>query len=252
MLSMLSNSLRFGLGRFRLMALMLAITVFAGVAPSESNGQSSSRCKVGLEAAGIGFWTWESGAQVKIYIVAKDFKQDEIPFLLEPVRQWSAASVSTTSGVTLTYEGTTSQLLDCQNCITIMRAPIFNRETHHGSELRAFGVDGTKIIKYAGIVIDRGFTNPQILTNAVAHELGHSFGLADCYNCKSGSTVMNKFKGMNVSNGMEGPTACDLKQVRAAYAELKSRHRPAVAANIQVDDGEEPVEDDTPLVVPTP
>lgn len=251
MLRTLLNSLKFGSGRFRLIALMLAIAVLA-VAPSAVNGQPSSRCKVGAEAPGIGFWTWESGTKVKIYIVAQDFTSAEIPFLLAPVQQWSAATMSTSSGVTLTYEGTTAQLLDCQNCVTIMRAPIFNRETHRGSELRAFGVAGTNIIKYAAVVIDRGFTNPQILTNAVAHELGHSFGLADCYNCKSGSTVMNKFKGMNVPNGMEGPTACDLKQVRTAYAELKSRHRPAVAAIIQVDEGEEPVEDDTPLVVSTP
>jgi hypothetical protein len=250
MLITLSNPVRFGSGRFRLVALMCTIAVLAGVAPPLGKGQSSSRCKVGAEAPGIGFWTWASGAKVKIYIVAQDFKQDEIPFLLAPVRQWNAATLSTSSGVTLSYEGTTSKLLDCENCVTIMRAPIFNRDTHHGSELRAFSVEGTKIIRYAAVVIDRGFTNPQILTNAVAHELGHSFGLADCYNCKSGSTVMNKFKGMNVSNGMEGPTACDLKQVRTAYAELRSRHRPAVAAIIQVDEGEEPVEDNTPLVVP--
>lgn len=252
MLSALPNAARFGNRHISRVALLLAIAVFAGLVPSPNNAQSRLRCKVGAEAPPIGFWTWESGAKLKIYIVVADFKQEEIPFLLAPLPHWDAASESTASGVRLAYEGATTKLLDCQNCITIMRAPIFNQKTHHGSELRAFGIESTKIIKYAAVVIDRGFTNPQTLTNAVAHELGHSFGLADCYNCKAGSTVMNKFKGMNVPNGMERPTACDLKQVSAAYAELRSRRRPALAAIIQVDEGEEPVEDDTPPVIPDP
>ena len=32
-----------------------------------------------------------------------------------------------------------------------------------------------------------------VSTNALAHELGHSFGLLDCYSCKTQSTVMIRF-----------------------------------------------------------
>jgi len=68
-------------------------------------------------------------------------------------------------------------------------------------------------------------------------------------------SVMNQFKIMNVPNGMEGPTACDLAQVRAAYRELKAHPKPVqfvAAAPPKVDEGEEPVADDTPVVTQKP
>ena len=65
---------------------------------------------------------------------------------------------------------------------------------------------------------------------------------------------MNQFKTVNVSNNMEGPTACDLAQVQAAYQELKIHPRPSplVAAATAADEGEEPVDDDTPVITRKP
>ncbi|HKR12962.1 MAG TPA: hypothetical protein VJT15_12965 [Pyrinomonadaceae bacterium] len=56
---------------------------------------------------------------------------------------------------------------------------------------------------------DPRLTNHATLTNAIAHELGHSFGLLDCYSCKDKSTVLNQFKSINTPNHISGPTACD-------------------------------------------
>jgi hypothetical protein len=106
---------------------------------------------------------------------------------------------------------------------------------------------------YASIVIDPALTNPKALTNAMAHELGHNLGLLDCFTCKRRSTVMNQFRVVNVSNDMEGPTACDVAQVRAAYKELATRVRPSPAPGLLLrDEGEEPIDDDTPIVEPKP
>jgi hypothetical protein len=52
-------------------------------------------------------------------------------------------------------------------------------------------------------------------------------------------------------NGIEGPTACDKVGVSEAYRELLVRVRAAPADMRQsrlVDEGEEPEEDDTPIV----
>jgi hypothetical protein len=205
---------------------------------------------VGVQAAAFGFWTWAPETRVRVYILASDFKGDEIPYLLTPLRSWDAVWKSTGSGVRLDYAGTTPMQVTCKNCLTIMRAPIFDRKTRHGGEFRAKSEEGNQIVTYAAILIDPALTNPNSLTNAVAHELGHSFGLLDCYSCKDHSTVMNKLKSMKDSNDMEGPTFCDTAQVRSAYTELRIRVGPAPAANIALDDGEEPVADDTPLVLP--
>jgi hypothetical protein len=47
---------------------------------------------------------------------------------------------------------------------------------------------------------------------------------------------------------MEGPTSLDIAQVRQAYNELSVRSLSVVS----VDEGEEPIDDDMPLVVPEP
>ena len=206
-------------------------------------------CSVGVRAAAFGFWTWAPKAHVKVYILQSDFKREEIPYLLTPLQAWDAVWESTGSGVRLHYEGTTRAPALCQNCLTIMRAPVFNQKTRHGSELQAHSAQGNQILTYALLLIDPTLTNPNALTNAVAHELGHSFGLLDCYGCKVGTTVMNKLNRLNDPNDMEGPTLCDVAQVRNAYNELRIRVGPSpVLTNIEVDDGEEPIEDDTPLV----
>ena len=162
---------------------------------------------------------------------------------------WDAVSETTESKVRLIYAGPTAAPRDCENCLTLLRGNVHNDKSRHGGEIRAIGINGTRIIHHASIVIDPRMTTSESLTSAVAHELGHSFGLQDCYNCKDRSTVMTKFSGSNVSNGLEGPTGCDVAQVKKAYTELKLRYRPVV---VYVDEGEEPVPDDTPLVIPEP
>jgi hypothetical protein len=158
-------------------------------------------------------------------------------------------SEATGSKVRLIYAGTTLTPLECETCLTILRGNVHNEKTRHGSEIRAFGINGTRIIHHASIVIDPRMKTTASLTSAVAHELGHTFGLQDCYDCKDRSTVMIKFGGFSLSNGLEGPTGCDVTQVRKAYVELKKRYRPVV---VHEDEGEEGVPDDTPLVIPEP
>jgi hypothetical protein len=225
------------------------ISLSASTFPQAADN-SNVPCSVGVRAAAFGFWTWAPKTHVKVYILQSDFKSEEIPYLLTPLRTWDAVWESTGSGVRLDYEGTTLAPVLCQNCLTIMRSPVFDRKTRHGSELQAHSAQGNQILTHALMLIDPTLKNPKALTNAVAHELGHSFGLLDCYDCKDRSTVMNKLKRMNDSNDMEGPTLCDVAQVRNAYNELRIRVGPAPTMNITVDDGEEPIEDHTPLVRP--
>lgn len=227
-------------------AMLVLVTGLTGKSQAQTN---VSDCKVGSRAAATGFWTWQPDVRVYVYVLQTDFSNDEIPFLIKPIQLWDAVSDATESKVRLTYAGTTLTPLECENCLTISRGNVHNEKTRHGSEIRAFGIDGTRIIHHASIVIDPRMKTTELLTNAMAHEIGHSFGLQDCYDCKGRSTVMLKFGGFSASNGMEGPTGCDVVQVRKAYGELKRRYRPAV---VHEDEGEEGEVDDTPLVIPQP
>jgi hypothetical protein len=200
-----------------------------------------------------GYWSWTPGSTVKVYVVQAGFRETELPFLLAPLTSWNSVSVVTGSGVSFEYKGTTKTRLYCENCLTIERDRVFDKSKRHLTELRSYSVAGSSnFIAWATIVVDPLLTSPRTLTNAVAHELGHSFGLTDCYSCHDKSSVMMQFRAVNVPNEMDGPTGCDVARVKAAYQSLRARLRQAVKAKKEIDEGEEPVEDDTPIVVPRP
>lgn len=232
---------------------VILLLLIVGLGLSDANPQTERSlvpCRVGQQAPPIGFWTWAANAHVKVYIVSADFATEQIPYLLTALLNWNSASELTGSGVKLEYQGSTTQQLFCENCLTVMRGAVFDRTRRHATELRAFSVRHDQIISYAAIVIDPELTNPKALLDAVAHELGHNFGLLDCYTCKKKSTLMNQFKAMNVTNNMAGPTPCDIAQVREAYKELRVHVRPSPPNRNLIDEGEEPVDDDTPIVIP--
>lgn len=209
-------------------------------------------CSIGKNAPAFGFWTWGSGSTVKVYVLAAKFDESELPYLVKPMSRWNAVTTATGSRVKFDYAGLTETPRDCENCLTIMRGPVFDKVRRHATALNAYSIRGDQVLTWAHIVVDDELTNPKAITNAVAHELGHSFGLLDCYSCKAGSTVMNKFANFNKPNHMEGPTACDIAQVRAAYRELAVHVRPAQVTPEIADEGEEPVDDDTPIIVRKP
>ena len=230
--------------------LWFAILLLLASLAKTSQGQTRpTECKVGSRAAATGFWTWPPDSQIYVFVLQNDFSKEEISFLTKPIKMWDAVSETTDSKVRLTYAGPTITPRDCENCLTLLRGKVHNDKTRHGGEITAFGINGTRIIHHAFVVIDPRMKTSASLMSAVAHELGHSFGLQDCYNCKDRSTVMLGFSGFSVSNELEGPTGCDVVQVKKAYAELRLRYRPVV---VHVDEGEEPVPDDTPLVIPEP
>lgn len=214
---------------------------------------SLAPCRIGHQAPAIGFWTWAPNARVQVYVRSADFDPEQLPYLLTALRNWNSASEETGSGVKFEYQGNTVQQRSCENCLTILRDRVFDKTMRHATELKAYSARDNQIITNATIVVDPVLTNPRALLNALVHELGHNLGLLDCYTCKRKSTVMNQFEAVNVPNDMEKPTSCDIAQVKEAYEELKElvRVSPSSRKPMPVDEGEEPVDDDTPIVIPT-
>ncbi len=229
--------------------------IFLVVVSFTANAQtpaSIKQCTVGKDAPAFGFRTWAANTTIKVYVVAADFEEGELTYLMKPIQKWNDVAEATGSRVKFEYAGPTVAPLYCENCLTIRRGKVFDKAKRHATELMTYSARRDQIMTWAHIVVDPVLTNPMACTNAIAHELGHNFGLVDCYRCKDKSTVMTQFKAVNVSNEMEGPTECDIAQVRAAYEELAVRARPAPKVDEVVDEGEEPEDDDTPIIVKKP
>jgi hypothetical protein len=199
----------------------------------------------------VGFWTWTAGTEVRVYLAERDFTPDELPSLLVPLKTWNGVSDATGSHVTFKYIGPRAAPQHCENCLTITRGEVFDKKQRHLTELRAYSAHNDRLLTWSTIVVDFALTNHKALTDAVAHELGHSFGLRDCYSCKPKTTVMNQFGPVNVANEVPGPTTCDVAQVKSTYKQLALQASRAPIPK-KIDEGEEPVDDDTPIVIPKP
>ena len=230
---------------------LVAVSVFA-----QATDSVATACDAKVKAPDYSMPEWPENTKVKVYVMSGDFKAEEIAGIVTPLSNWNAVAEVTGSQVTFIYSGMTAQPLDCLNCLTIMRGRVHNNQKH-AAELQAMVNQGEQTILHARIVIDPVIPNLTALTNAVAHELGHNFGLPDCFSCHGHSTVMSLIR---TSEGFTGPTSCDVAQVRRIYdhlrvqvAERKRRETRLVAQKIvPVDEGEEPVDDDTPIVVKKP
>jgi hypothetical protein len=232
--------------------IFLALIVVTGVRDFNAQTKTShDSCTIGTQAPAVGFWMWAPNARVQVYVRSADFDSGQLPYLLAALQNWNRASEQTGSGIKFEFQGETVQQTSCENCLTILRDRVFDKTKRHATELRAYSARDNRIITSAIIIIDPVLTNPKALLNAMVHELGHNLGLSDCYTCKRKSTVMNQFDALNVSNDMEAPTSCDVAQVRQAYKDLRVRNLALVRKLVPEDEGEEPVEDDTPIVVPT-
>ncbi len=232
----------------RLLATLLIASTLGLTAAAQNPGAGCKRSN----RAEFGFWTWPKGVQVKVFVVAGDFTAAELPYLLKPLASWNDVSRNTNTHVVFEFQGEVPARRACENCLTVARGKVFDEKRRHATELQVFSALSNKVISHAAIVVDFSLTRPEALTNAIAHEIGHSFGLLDCYDCIGTTTIMSQLKALNVSNGMAGPSACDVAQIKDGYQNLKPSAASGPLANATVDEGEEPVDDDTPIVLPKP
>jgi len=82
------------------------------------------------------------------------------------------------------------------------------------------------VIRTASTALDPIVTDPQTMTSILAHEIGHTFGLGDCFTCPAGTSIMGnrtcdgspnrplcdatgKTGTFGTYPGLQGPTDCD-------------------------------------------
>lgn len=180
-------------------------------------------CIVGRTAPPIGFWTWPANTRVNIYLREPDFSESDVAAVILAVQNWDASATENGSHVRFTFRGLTRQTRTAHGDMTIIRKTVYDKKRRQRALLEAHSRQRDRFIDYALILVDPSVQNTGMLTNVVAHELGHSLGLLDCYQCRNLSTAMGLLKAGDESNGIEGPTSCDKREVMMAYEGLEPR-----------------------------
>jgi len=195
----------------------LAAILFLLVLNFSANGQMRPLvCTPNLTAPPVSGPHWSSDAEVTVYFAGNMFTPKQREALLDAMEAWNIAEIITRSGVEFSYGGETDQILKCRNCLTVRRRQVQQMARHHYALFYPIA-DRDGFLVSAWIDVDVGTTNLRALSGFMAHEMGHGMGLWDCATCKKKETVMNAFPGVNSSNGLAGPSPCDVETVRQIY-----------------------------------
>jgi len=165
-----------------------------------------------------------------------DFSPEEVAAFQESIRLWQAVLPQSGTGIDLRMGGEIADN-NCTNCIIVKRKAQMDGTY---AALMLLSTQGS-LYKKAVINIKSDVRKTVLLRMLLTHELGHAFGLDDCEECGSDTTVMNsvnkyafgKFSFLAPRNKMAAkPTSCDVARVSAGYAGAVQRLA-LVSANAQ-------------------
>ena len=208
------------------LSLLLWTRPTAAVAAAESplpgatsGGDAASttmpkQCRLGKTSTQILGWRWKPGTRVRIYYLKNNFSEAEKEAFSRAINNWNKALKEIDSRVVFMIDGEREGAVETDGSITVLRG--IPKGKDQVGQLRFFSLSNG--VMYATMIISPDVTDLNALTSLMTHEIGHSLGLADCYECKRGTTAMAAFKGSNKGNDVYEPSECDKYVVAAGFA----------------------------------
>lgn len=158
-------------------------------------------------------WTWPKAAKVRVNISPAFSPFTGARQAVESAfRNWEAAGADDGNGSRVVFRFTyDEEPVVERNAIQVSYGRAVRR-----SQARTLLSSTSKGLFYASCIVDDRVTDPTALANAMAHEIGHTFGLAECDDCELGQSVMTRYSGdyNDASSGRNGPSAADNEAVR--------------------------------------
>ena len=195
--------------------------VSGGAAPT-----MPKQCRPGKTSAETLSWRWRPNTRVRVYYLKSNFSVEEAGAFSRAVANWNRALKEIDSRVVFTAGGERESIVEDNGSITVLRG--IPKGKDRLGQLKFYSMSNG--VMRATLIISPVVTDLDALTSLMAHELGHSLGLADCYECRRGTTAMSAFKGENKGNDVYEPSECDKYSVAAGYAsEINTQARVVLA-----------------------
>jgi hypothetical protein len=172
------------------------------------------QCKTGKTSTEALGWRWKPDTHVRIYYLKNNFSAAETAAFSRAVNNWNKALKEIDSRVVFSIEGERESVVEDNASVTVLRG--IPKGKDRVGQLRFYTMSNG--VMRASMILSPTVTDPNALTSLMIHELGHSLGLADCYECKRGTTAMSAFKGENKGNDVYEPSECDKYVVAAGFA----------------------------------
>jgi hypothetical protein len=172
------------------------------------------QCQPGKTSPEAHGWRWKPGTPVRVYFLKDNFSGAEADALSRAVQNWNNALKEMGSQITFVMGGERDSIGRDNSSITVMRSIPRVRERVGETKFYSMSNGMARLT----MIINPVVTDLGALTSLMTHELGHSLGLADCYECRRGTTAMAAFKGHNKGNDVYEPSACDKYVVAAGYS----------------------------------
>ncbi|HEX8175751.1 MAG TPA: M57 family metalloprotease [Pyrinomonadaceae bacterium] len=186
-------------------------------APGSTGGSGVSmpkQCQTGKTSPEGMSWRLSANKPVRVYYLKDNFKGAEAEALMRGVNNWNRALIEIDSPVTFINSGERESVVRDELTITVTRGVPKSKE--RVGEIKFYTKPNGSV--RMTVIISPTVTDLNALTSLMTHELGHAVGLADCYECKRGTTAMSAFKGKNKGNDVYEPSACDKYVVANGYA----------------------------------
>lgn len=210
-----------------LISSCLSLLLWAGPATSAGGPESAAtmpkQCRPGKTSTEVFGWRWRPAARVRVYYLKGDFSGEEIAAFARAVSNWNTALREIDSQIVFVAGGERETVAEDDATITVLRG--IPKGKDRLGQMRLYSMSNG--VRRATMIISPAVTDLDALTSLMAHELGHSMGLADCYGCKRGTTTMSAFKDENKGNDVYSPSECDKYVVAQGYADESNSQPPA-------------------------
>lgn len=172
------------------------------------------QCKPGKTSTEALGWRWRPNTRVRIYYLKDSFSVEETAAFARAINNWNGALKEIDSRIVFINGGERESVVEDDASITVLRGVPKGKD--RVGQLRFYSMSNG--VMRATLIISPVVTDLGALTSLMAHEIGHSLGLADCYECRRGTTTMAAFKDENKGNDVFEPSECDKYVVAAGYA----------------------------------